>query len=125
MDLESWRKIIIQAKINQGSLISTGIIFAIGTGIGMFLLLLVFATIFATKSLKDRKAKKMREYFFKQNRGLLLQQLVDKDIAERMIFSLEELEKATNKFDKARVLGGGGHGTVYKRQTLGPTCCCY
>ena len=85
-----------------------------GAGIGMFLLLLVFATIFATKSLKDRKAKKMREYFFKQNRGLLLQQLVDKDIAERMIFSLEELEKATNKFDKARVLGGGGQGTVYK-----------
>jgi len=28
-------------------------------------------------------------HFFKQNRGLLLQQLVDKDIAERMIFSLE------------------------------------
>jgi len=59
MDLESWRKIIIQAKINQGSLISTGIIFAMGTGIGMFLLLLVLVTIFAIKSLKDRKAKKM------------------------------------------------------------------
>jgi serine/threonine protein kinase len=56
----------------------------------------------------------MREKFFKRNRGLLLRQLVDKDIAERMIFSLEELEKATNKFDEARILGGGGHGTVYK-----------
>ena len=59
MDLESWRKIIIQAKIDQGSLISTGIIFAMGTGIDMFLLLLVLVTIFAIKSLKDRKAKKM------------------------------------------------------------------
>uniref|UniRef100_K3ZGZ7 glycerophosphodiester phosphodiesterase n=1 Tax=Setaria italica TaxID=4555 RepID=K3ZGZ7_SETIT len=64
--------------------------------------------------LKIRKARKMREKFFKRNRGLLLRQLVDKDIAERMIFSLEELEKATNKFDEARILGGGGHGTVYK-----------
>ncbi|WVZ92281.1 hypothetical protein U9M48_038359 [Paspalum notatum var. saurae] len=74
----------------------------------------VLGTIFASKRLKVRKAKKMRQSFFKQNRGLLLQQLVDKDIAERMIFSLEELEKATGKFDKARILGGGGHGTVYK-----------
>ncbi|CAL5001351.1 unnamed protein product [Urochloa decumbens] len=89
-------------------------IFVMGLGIGIFLLLLVLATIFATKSLKRHKAKKMKEHFFKQNRGLLLQQLVDKDIAERMIFSLEELEKATNKFDKARILGGGGHGMVYK-----------
>ncbi|CAL5013356.1 unnamed protein product [Urochloa decumbens] len=94
--------------------LSAGIIFGMGVGIGIFLLFLAIVTIFATKSFEDRKAKKMREFLFKQNRGLLLQQLVDKDIAERMIFSLEELEKATNKFDKARILGGGGHGTVYK-----------
>ncbi|CAO2207191.1 unnamed protein product [Urochloa humidicola] len=100
--------------VRDGCHLSAGIIFAMGVSIGIFLLLLAIVTIFAAKSFKDRKAKKIREYFFKQNRGLLLQQLVDKDIAERMIFSLEELEKATNKFDKARILGGGGHGTVYK-----------
>ncbi|CAO2207177.1 unnamed protein product [Urochloa humidicola] len=94
--------------------IAAGVFLAMGIGIGMFIFLVVLGAILATKRLKIRKARKMRERFFKRNRGLLLRQLVDKDIAERMIFSLEELEKATNRFDEARILGGGGHGTVYK-----------
>lgn len=58
----------------------------------------------------------LKQKFFKQNRGHLLQQLVSQntDIAERMIIPLVELEKATNNFDSDRKLGGGGHGTVYK-----------
>lgn len=78
------------------------------------LVCLVPGVIFVMQKLKARQAKRDRAKYFKQNRGLLLRQLVDKDIAERMIFSLEELEKATNKFDEARKLGGGGHGVVYK-----------
>ncbi|XP_039855393.1 putative wall-associated receptor kinase-like 16 [Panicum virgatum] len=94
--------------------IAAGVFLAMGIGIGMFVLLLVLAAIFATKRLKIRKAIKMREKFSKRNRRLLLRQLVDKDIAEMMIYSLEELEKATDRFDETRILGGGGHGTVYK-----------
>jgi hypothetical protein len=98
----------------RGPYVSARVFLAIGIDIGLFLLLLGLAAIFANRILSIRKEKKMREYFFKQNRGLLLRQLVDKDIAEKMIFGLEELRKATNKFDEARVLGDGEHGTVYK-----------
>ncbi|XBI59373.1 hypothetical protein VPH35_040452 [Triticum aestivum] len=88
---------------------------AISAGFGLLFSLLGVAKI--TNKLKQRRAKKLRQKFFKKNHGLLLQQLIssNKDIAERTrIFSLEELEQATNKFDHNRILGGGGHGTVYK-----------
>uniref|UniRef100_A0ACD5UFR1 Uncharacterized protein n=1 Tax=Avena sativa TaxID=4498 RepID=A0ACD5UFR1_AVESA len=88
---------------------------AISAGFGLLLSLLGVAKI--TNKLKQRKAKKLRQKFFKKNHGLLLQQLIssNKDVAERTrIFSLEDLEQATNKFDHNRILGGGGHGTVYK-----------
>lgn len=92
----------------------SGLIIAIGLGSGIAILLFVFAIVVIRRKVKARKARITKEFFFKQNRGLLLQQLVDRDIAERMIFRLEELERATNSFDETRKLGGGGHGTVYK-----------
>ncbi|KAG2622202.1 hypothetical protein PVAP13_3NG277123 [Panicum virgatum] len=94
----------------------TGLILALGAGIGAALLFVVLGTIFLIRKLKERRKRIQRERFFKQNRGQLLQQLVchRTDIAERMIVTLEELEKATNNFDKSRELGGGGHGIVYK-----------
>ncbi|CAL5025045.1 unnamed protein product [Urochloa decumbens] len=90
-------------------------IIAISAGFGLLFSILGVARI--TNMFKQRRAKKLRQKFFKRNHGLLLQQLIssNKDIAERMkIFSLEELEQATNNFDQNRILGGGGHGTVYK-----------
>ncbi|VAH37825.1 unnamed protein product [Triticum turgidum subsp. durum] len=88
---------------------------AVTAGFGLLFSLLGAAKI--TNKLKQRRAKKLRQKFFKKNHGLLLQQLIssNNDIAERTrVFSLEELEQATNKFDHNRILGGGGHGTVYK-----------
>ncbi|OEL15547.1 Wall-associated receptor kinase 3 [Dichanthelium oligosanthes] len=88
----------------------------LGVGSGAALLALGLGSIVLARKLKAQRKKKLRQRFFKQNRGQLLQQLVCQraDIAERMIVTLEELEKATNHFDEARELGGGGHGTVYK-----------
>ncbi|XP_044377409.1 wall-associated receptor kinase 3-like [Triticum aestivum] len=93
-----------------------GLIIGLSVASGPCILLLVLGAILITRALKQRKAHALRWKFFCQNRGQLLKQLVSHkvDIAERMIISLEELEKATNNFDQTRRLGGGGHGTVYK-----------
>ncbi|KAJ1255787.1 hypothetical protein BS78_K159600 [Paspalum vaginatum] len=82
----------------------------------LILLLIALAAPFITRKILKQKAKRTREKFFKQNHGLLLQQLISQntDIGERMIITLREIEKATDNFDKTREVGGGGHGVVYK-----------
>ncbi|XP_044414583.1 wall-associated receptor kinase 5-like [Triticum aestivum] len=94
--------------------LSISIILGVASGAGLILLVLFAYVIF--DKVKHQRTQKLKRKFFEQNRGQLLQQLVSQraDIAEKMIITLEELEKATNNFDKARELGGGGHGTVYK-----------
>ncbi|KAF8711208.1 hypothetical protein HU200_029224 [Digitaria exilis] len=93
-----------------------GIIIGLSVSSGPTLLLLVLGIILVLRKVKRNGTKVLKQKYFKQNRGQLLQQLVSQnaDIAERMIIPLVELAKATNNFDKARELGRGGHGTVYK-----------
>ncbi|CAL5013323.1 unnamed protein product [Urochloa decumbens] len=94
----------------------SGLGIGLGVSGGTSLLLLAFGAPFIIRKLKERKAKKMKEKCFNQNHGLLLQQLLmhKADIGERMIIMLRELEKATDNFDRSRVVGGGGHGVVFK-----------
>ncbi|CAO2144390.1 unnamed protein product [Urochloa humidicola] len=95
---------------------STGLIIGLGVGSGAMVFLFSLLTAFIVRKIKAQRKKRLRETFFKQNHGQLLQQLVRHmaDIGERMILTLDEIEKATNNFDKSRELGDGGHGTVYK-----------
>ncbi|CAL5001378.1 unnamed protein product [Urochloa decumbens] len=92
-----------------------GITIGLGVGGGLGLLVVALAP-FIRRKIKIQKMKRMREMHFNQNDGLLLRQLISQNanISERMIIALRELEKATNNFDKGCVIGGGGHGVVFK-----------
>ncbi|XP_066330814.1 wall-associated receptor kinase 2-like isoform X2 [Miscanthus floridulus] len=94
----------------------TGLSIGLGVGGGTCLLLLAFGGPYIVRKIKLQKVKKKKQQFFDQNHGLLLQQLISNntDIGERMIITLSDIEKATNNFDRAHIVGGGGHGVVFK-----------
>ncbi|CAI8590344.1 unnamed protein product [Vicia faba] len=69
------------------------------------------------KAMKRRMINKRKEKFFKRNGGLLLQKRMssgDVNVDKTILFTLKDLKKATENFNKDRVLGKGGQGTVYK-----------
>ena len=97
--------------------INAGMTVVLGFGTAFSILLLYFVTAKRIKLFEKRKQEKLKHKFFVQNRGLLLQQLLasHEDTAQQMRnVGLHELEKATNWFDNALIIGRGGHGEVYK-----------
>ncbi|KAG6714644.1 hypothetical protein I3842_05G212000 [Carya illinoinensis] len=91
------------------------IIALIAISIGLMVLFVGGSSLYC--GLKRRKLFKLKEKFFQQNGGLLLQQKLSNDRTSMQavkIFSIGELEKATNNYDESRVLGQGSYGTVYK-----------
>ncbi|XP_037488128.1 wall-associated receptor kinase-like 8 isoform X2 [Triticum dicoccoides] len=92
-----------------------GITIGLSSG-GGILFLAVFVAILIRRWNRAIQ-KRLRKMYFRKNKGILLEQLISSDKSANdgtKIFSLEDLEKATNNFDQARVVGRGGHGTVYK-----------
>ncbi|XVE55249.1 hypothetical protein DITRI_Ditri03aG0144100 [Diplodiscus trichospermus] len=88
---------------------------AIGISIGFFALFLCISWSFLV--FRQRKIVKLREKYFKQNGGILLQEQLSKreGYGENVkIFAADELQKATNNYHESRILGQGGQGTVYK-----------
>ena len=67
--------------------------------------------------IKQRKLIKLKQRFFEQNGGLILQQKLIKEgnsVETTKIFTMEELKKATNNYDETLIIGQGGFGMVYK-----------
>ncbi|XP_051119117.1 wall-associated receptor kinase-like 18 [Andrographis paniculata] len=96
----------------------------LGTGLAAGILALAAIAIWSWRKVKAIKATKTKQKLFKKNGGLLLQQQMISSSAaaasrgsllpEVTIFKIEELEKATDRFNKSRIVGGGGVGTVFK-----------
>ncbi|KAI3677561.1 hypothetical protein L6452_36827 [Arctium lappa] len=89
---------------------------ALGIGLGFPAILTGISVLYFTA--KKRKLVKLREKFFEQNGGVLLQDKLKTKggvgIGSMRIFRVEELEAATENFAEDRILGKGGNGIVYK-----------
>ncbi|KAL6134997.1 hypothetical protein ACLB2K_067225 [Fragaria x ananassa] len=71
----------------------------------------------AYRVIKEIKTIEQKNIFFKRNGGLLLKQQLSSgevNIQKIKLFTSGELEKSTDNFSINRVVGHGGHGTVYK-----------
>ncbi|CAH9080571.1 unnamed protein product [Cuscuta europaea] len=89
---------------------------SIGVGIGLMVLVLGVTRLYCF--FKKRRLIRLREKFFRQNGGLILNQRIA-NITDRTgvdapkIFTAVELKRATNDYSSAE-LGRGGNSVVYK-----------
>ncbi|CAO1939153.1 unnamed protein product [Urochloa humidicola] len=94
--------------------------------IGIFAFVLVGLLLFLGKEWIKHKRRIIRQEYirkmnecFQQNGGQLLMDMmkVESNITFKL-YSREEIELATNNFDKSSIIGEGGQGTVYLGQNL-------
>ncbi|KAI4323924.1 hypothetical protein L6164_023497 [Bauhinia variegata] len=81
-------------------------------GVGFMALLVGMSTTYLVY--QKRKLVILKEKFFKQNGGLILQQQLStregSSKSTTQIFTAEELKKATNNYDEKLIIGKGGYG---------------
>ncbi|TYI28662.1 hypothetical protein ES332_A05G260200v1 [Gossypium tomentosum] len=93
------------------------LVVALGICLSIGLLFLVVGIWWLYKKLERRKNIKQKGKFFKINGGLLFQKKLSSNeggLNKAKLFSSEELETATDQYNKNRILGRGAQGIVYK-----------
>ncbi|KAL0314145.1 UNVERIFIED_CONTAM: Wall-associated receptor kinase [Sesamum angustifolium] len=86
-------------------------------GISMAIIILLLVAFLLYWEHKRRSFNKMKQKFFLQNGGTLLQEKLHargRSPESVKIFTSFELRKATNDFNNSMIVGQGGFGTVYK-----------
>ena len=87
----------------------------VGAGIGLIVMLVCCSWLYLI--VKQRNLIKVKEKFFKQNGGFILQRQLSRQensTKTAKIFTTKELKKATNNYDETLIIGWGGFGIVYK-----------
>ncbi|KAI4389746.1 hypothetical protein MLD38_001939 [Melastoma candidum] len=108
-------------RSGDGCTANQSLVLKIVVGVGVSTIVIMLSVGFVYLGLKKREFLKLKEKYFRQNGGLLLQQKLQERgrgnesmNATARIFSAEELKEATDDFDEARIIGRGGYGVVYK-----------
>ncbi|KAK3405205.1 hypothetical protein EUGRSUZ_K01467 [Eucalyptus grandis] len=95
----------------------TAILIGLGAGVGGLVQVLLLSRCLY-RVVKKRRELKQKEKYFKTQWGLLLQRHLSSspegNVAKSKLFGFKDLEKATDRFNKDRILGQGGQGVVYK-----------
>ncbi|XP_062196674.1 putative wall-associated receptor kinase-like 16 [Phragmites australis] len=85
----------------------------VGGSIGLVVLVVAITCAYLIR--ERRKLHRIKQKYFRQHGGLLLfEEMKSQQGVPFKIFSEEELQQATNRFDEQVVIGHGGHGKVYK-----------
>ncbi|RWR74594.1 putative wall-associated receptor kinase-like protein 16 [Cinnamomum micranthum f. kanehirae] len=78
-------------------------------GTGLSFLFLLIASTWIYWLWRKRRSMKLKEKFFQQNGGLVLQQKINTRRSDTFkIFTIEELERATNNYAASTIVGQGG-----------------
>jgi serine/threonine protein kinase len=103
--------IVIATNLN----LKSNCVFAgIGIGTGFLSLFLLGYKLY--QCINEKREKIRKETLFRQNGGYLLQETFSSFGNGEMakLFTAEELQRATDNYNRSRFLGQGGYGTVYK-----------